>query len=246
MAFNALPFNILRFGLGRFLSEAYGMDNNTSTPGIDSFTTLMLHLNNNVTDSETAGAAKTVTNVNATFSSTTYKFGGFAAIFNGSNAYLSTPNAASLNPGTGDFTIDCWVYSTDFATGGCLFVKGDATTDMWEFDPAGTGEFRVRVGGVSIADYTFSGAALTNSTWHHLAVVRNGTTVFVFIDGVSIALTTLAAIASQNIDNTGVFYIGARKTNNDLFFNCIVDEFRFSKGIARWTSNFTPPTSEYV
>ena len=70
------------------LLSAFGIFSNRSVfaqSGIDSYTKLMLHIENNVTDS---AAGKTVTNNNVTFSNSVYKMGGYSGVFNGSNAYL--------------------------------------------------------------------------------------------------------------------------------------------------------------
>ncbi len=76
----------------------------TNTESYDSYTKLMLHVDNNVTDS---AAGKTVTNNNVTFTNSVYKMGGYAGVFNGSNAYLSLADSDDWNFGTGNFTVDC-------------------------------------------------------------------------------------------------------------------------------------------
>ena len=68
-----------------FTDSSSGAKTVTNNESYDSYTKLMLHIENNVTDS---AAGKTVTNNNATFSSSVYKMGGYSGVFNGSNAYL--------------------------------------------------------------------------------------------------------------------------------------------------------------
>ncbi|MFZ2956969.1 MAG: hypothetical protein WA705_08780, partial [Candidatus Ozemobacteraceae bacterium] len=81
-------------------------------PGIDSTTMLMLHLNNNVTDSSPT-TAHTVTNANVTFT-TTSKFGSHAATFNGTTAKLTVPDDADFNLSDGIFTIDAQLKPSSF------------------------------------------------------------------------------------------------------------------------------------
>jgi len=80
---------------------------------------------------------------------------------------------------------------------------------------------------------------------YHIAIVRDSSSnLYMFINGTEIGSTT--ASYTHNI-NVGAYLlrIGERKDGtHDL--NGKIDELRISKGIARWTSNFTPPTSPYV
>ena len=86
-----------------FTDSSSGAKTVTNTESYDSYTKLMLHIENNVTDS---AVGKTVTNNNMTFSSSAYKMGGYAGVFNGSNAYLSLADSDDWNFGSGDFIID--------------------------------------------------------------------------------------------------------------------------------------------
>ncbi len=86
-----------------FTDSSSGAKTVTNAESYDSYTKLMLHIDNNVTDS---AAGKTVTNNNVVFSSSAYKMGGYAGVFNGSNAYLSLSDSDDWNFGSGDFTID--------------------------------------------------------------------------------------------------------------------------------------------
>ena len=79
-------------------------------------------------------------------------------------------------------------------------------------------------------------------TWYHVAVVKQGATGYLmFIDGTQIGTTQTDT--STIPDFAGTLRIGIHTTGN--YLNGWVDEFRTSKGIARWTGNFTPPTSPY-
>ena len=101
-----------------FTDSSSGAKTVTNTESYDSYTKLMLHMENNVTDS---AAGKTVTNNNATFSSSVYKMGGYAGVFNGSNAYLSLADSDDWNFGSGDFTVDFWVRFNSFPANGDWF-----------------------------------------------------------------------------------------------------------------------------
>jgi hypothetical protein len=80
------------------------------------------------------------------------------------------------------------------------------------------------------------------ATWHHIAVVGSSGTIKIYIDGVAQGNT---AAQGTIIDSSSSYGVGRAGDYSGLYFNGWIDEFRVSKGIARWTSNFTPPTAPY-
>jgi hypothetical protein len=83
------------------------------------------------------------------------------------------------------------------------------------------------------------------SLWHHVALVRYGNILTLYIDG--IGQNTTANVNGVNVNSSsGNLSIGRPGDYNGYYFNGWIDEFRFSNGIARWTSNFTPPASAYT
>jgi hypothetical protein len=64
------------------------------------------------------------------------------------------------------------------------------------------------------------------------------------VDGVFEGSVNVGTVTANNSSNK--FAIGALGEYSSGRFNGYIDEFRLSKGVARWTSNFTPPSSEYV
>ncbi len=95
--------------------------------GIDANTMLMLHLDNNVTDSSPA-SPHTVTNTNVTFSTTEKAFGTHGAVFNGTTAYLSAPDNADFDFSDGTFTVDARLKFTNFtANNPFYYQKTDVT-----------------------------------------------------------------------------------------------------------------------
>lgn len=208
-------------------------------PTIDSYTKLLLHMDDALL-SDASG--KTVTlNGNVARSATQSKFGGYSAYFDGSNSTISVASSSDFAFGTGDFTIDCWVYSTNITAGPVILSQSYAT---------GNGNYSIGIINTSVSIYTYDGvsnvesvvasSASSNNTWYHIAVVRSGTTVTIYKNGVSIGSGTIAKSLGQS--NT-VITIGDDPVNNAL--QGYIDELRISKGIARWTSNFTPPTTAY-
>lgn len=93
-------------------------------------------------------------------------------------------------------------------------------------------------GGVNIAT---SGITLSDATWRHIAVVRNGTTAKIYIDGTERASGIWANNLTANNLFLGAYYNGT--TTNTM--NGYMDELRITRGVARYTTNFTPPSSEF-
>jgi hypothetical protein len=85
-----------------------------------------------------------------------------------------------------------------------------------------------------------SGVSVRGGAWHHVAVVRNGTAWALYVDGTSRSANTWSGAISD--------IAGAVRIGQDQFygrdFNGYIDDLRITKGVARYTSNFTPPTAE--
>jgi hypothetical protein len=217
--------------------------------GIDTYAKLVLHLDNNVTDYETT--PKTVTNNNVTFSDTVKKFGTHSAYFNGSNAYLSVPDSDDWHLGY-TFTIDFWVnfkvlgttwlYRQRLSGVESVGLKYNNSTKKLEFDT------------YNYSSHAFTITASFNpsvDTWYHIAIVRidNGNSASswrIYIDGTGQTLTLAYGAWNGAYPNIEIYLvIGRNGDESSEYFNGYIDEPRVSKGIARWTANFTPPTSPY-
>ena len=161
--------------------------------------------------------------------------------FNGTTDYLSSTNASSLTFGTGNFTVEFWMYFTGASTAG--------EYDIIEANPA-AGSFQIYISvssqGLKWGIYGATSFVLAPvgsiplNQWFHLAISRTGTganQTFGFING---ALT----ITTQDSNNyTGVgFSIGGRNTGIQ-FFTGYLSNIRVVKGVAVYTGAFTPPTN---
>ena len=81
---------------------------------------------------------------------------------------------------------------------------------------------------------------MVNNTWQHLAVVRNGNVYTIYVDGVSKATTT-----SSDLINSGTDPIQLGIINGSQYPTVgYLQDLRVTKGLARYTANFTPPTAE--
>lgn len=220
---------------------------------IDSYTKLLLHCDGadgSTTFIDSSFSGKTITaNGNAQVDTAQYKFGGASALFNGDEDYLSVPDSDDWYFGSGNFTIDFWIRFNTFPVERKRAVpyiqyKDDSNIHQIVFGVnSGVKQllWQVLGSGLSINSSWFNVTINTN-TWYHFAFVRNGNNFYVFQNGTQIK-TFSDTDAIPNI--AAAVLIGSRSDRTGYGLNGWIDEYRISKGTARWTSNFTPPTRAY-
>lgn len=215
---------------------------------VDANTKLLLHFNNSYDDSSTS--THSVTNVNNTFSDTIKKFGSYSTYFTGSS-HLELPDSDDWAFGSGDFTIDFWYrFSEDtysYFVG--QYAMGDNNNNSMCFvyrPDTHVLELQYSTTGSNYANISSASWTPTLDTWYHIAYVRSSETLMFFIDGQLLSSSTLTATFNNS---TRALMIGYNNynfsTGGHWYPHGYMDELRISKGIARWTSAFTPPTSEY-
>jgi hypothetical protein len=177
------------------------------------------------------------TTVNATASTS----GSGSYSNNGSTTYLNYGNQTALHLGSGNFTVEMWLYKnadTAFMTACGDFLVGSTNTFMILGD-ATTG---TKIGWYNAAANVYaltSTTSLATSTWYHVAFVRNGSTLTLYINGVSDGVATL----TTDYNATTSFFVGhSPELNAGRYWNGYISNFRMVKGTAVYTSNFTPST----
>jgi hypothetical protein len=212
--------------------------------GIDTNTKLLLHLNTDFTDS--SASARALTKYGTASIDTSVKKLGTGSLKLDGSGYLSTPDSGDWNFGPDDFTIDFWANFRSVAADSSFFQQRVDDSNRVYFiwvKPENRLYFWIRSGGTIIAQYRYPLYPVANR-WYHIAIIRNGTTCKIAVDGVMTGTIEATAIGSRaSPDLPAAFSIGYENGNG--YFNGWIDEFRVSKGVARWTSNFTPPTEEY-
>ena len=203
----------------------------------DQYTKALLHFDYGITDE----SGKTWTDYSNGITIDYKKFGSGALNLNhASNSYITTPTTSDFVFGTGDFTIDFWFYMTQ------VNMTGQANTFVTNI--SGNTGFTF-----SMVKYTDRGWELAIGTtlytsgvlnpplnqWVHCAVVRSSGTLKYYLNGSSIYS---ASCPTDIVSSTAAFMVGYPTNFSPYSY---IDELRISKGIARWTSNFTPPTAPY-
>lgn len=203
-------------------------------------------------DENAGGSARTWTaSGNAQLDTAVKKFGTASGLFDGTGDFISTPDSADFNLGTGNFTIDGWFNCTaPLGTARAIAGQSDdaATPSLSSFiiriETTGVLTFRASTGSIfGVVNGTTVFSNTLNTGWHHFAAVRNGGTLRLYVDGILEGENTgFGGITVP--DSASLLYVGQRSAVADPWMGSI-DEFRLSVGIARWAEAFTPPTAPY-
>ena len=200
---------------------------------------LLLHLdgtNGSTTFTDSSNNNVTMTRVdNAALSTTFVKFGTASIVWDGTSDSILAPSSSLFNFGTGDFTIEFWSYfGASFNTANLNVLMSIGTIRNIAYL---SNALRYRTQGGSIL---ITGSALNLSQWYHIALTKSGSDHKLFIDGTQSGSTyTDATSYGASSISFGANTFG----QNNYLGN--MDEIRITKGVARYTANFTPPTAPF-
>lgn len=209
---------------------------------------LLMHMET-LTDSSNSGHTPSL-NGSATLSSSQAKFGTQSASIPAvAGSFISIPDDIDFTFGTGDWTMEAWVYiNTPTGNGQRAFLSkwlnnGNLTLHM-SYQNDGKYSIAWSDNGSFDAGKTAVGTAVfPTATWAHMAVVRDGTTMRSFIDGT--ADVTLNMSTSVLFDSSVDFRIGNNENDASSELDGFIDEVRITKGVARYTANFDVPTTAF-
>jgi len=166
----------------------------------------------------------------------------YSGYFDGTGDYLTAPANAAYAFGTGDFTVEAWVYPViRNATYGSQIAGPHAYTVSadWLFIINTAGNLYFQIGSSSSGAQT-STSTVSLSTWSHVAVVRSSGTVTFYINGIAAGSGSYAT----SIANTQALGIGAANNGNSATtLTGSISNLRITKGQALYTTGFTPSTS---
>lgn len=203
---------------------------------------LLLHMNGadgSTTFTDSSPSQKTVSSAgNAAISTAKSKWGGASLLLDGFEDYLIAPAHVDFVFGTGDFTVELWINTTT-TTAENVLVDQYYGGESWQLV--------VKSGKLSwySSGYVLGGnTAVNNGAWHHVAATRSAGTLRFFVDGVLDGTATL----STNYPHQVVLGIGAQVSsrNPTYDFPGYIDELRITKGLARYTASFAPPTAAFL
>ena len=176
---------------------------------------------------------------NAQVSTSVKKYGTGSLAFDGTGDYLQLPASQTVNFGLGNFTIEFWAYWA-----GGVFSGYNSAFDSRSGNSPYTDGVQIAANIIngywylSFAAQELLTSVAATAAWQHIALVRNNGVYTLYIDGTSAGTYT----ASNNMTNTTAL-IGTYYNKNGQYWNGYIDDLRITKGLARYTANFTPPTS---
>jgi hypothetical protein len=188
---------------------------------------------------------------NAQISTAQSKFGGSSIYLDGTS-YVTAPSDITFNLTNNHFCYEICVYPTNASAGnnfgGTLFQNilgqnqfGSATNASVCFNLCGMKPQTLVFNTTGYFGLTTSASSIPINTWSHIAYVRTGSTFYLFVNGTNVATATSTESVNSS---TRVMPIGADSTGN-CKYQGYLDELRITNGLARYTSNFTPPTEEF-
>lgn len=202
---------------------------------------LLLHCdgtNGSTTFTDNSSAGKAVTAFNqAQISTTDPKFGTGAALFDGTTDYLTVPASSDWAFGTGDFTVEYWVKANSTGNQNFMGVRSAGGWNILIF----SGAIYWQSSYANTNLYNVSSSVITNGSWHHVAHCRSGTSHRIFIDGTQSG-STITDSTNYSVSGTA-FSVGFSTSYGS--YNGRFDDIRITKGVARYTANFTAPTAAF-
>lgn len=224
----------------------FSAGNDTDIPS--AYVSALLHMDGSdgsATFTDTRGINTWTAGGAAQIDTSEFVFGGASGLFDGSaNTRLTAANNASLQFGTGDFTL-AWrarhntdngfrtIYDHGYTAANGLLIQGqsDTSTDRLRMI--------VYMGGVTVLT---EGSTPAFDTWYHYELVRSGTSVTLRRNGVSVGSGT----SSVNLNSTDGIGLGGRFSPAQHYMDGWLDEFLILKGLALHVTDFTPPSVPYT
>ena len=197
-------------------------------------------------DTTTSGLDASNKNLTLSYSSgdqlsTTQKKFGTTSLYVSDNVTLASSDG--FNMGDGDFTIEAWYYFTSFGSSFGIW-------DQWSGSSSGNSQVWMSSGSAGTMKWYYNGSSLLSSNttlstgqWYHIVLTRHSGTLKFYING---TVDSNTQSFSSNYGKTGTVYLGDQHAGGGGTPNYYIDDLRVTKGLARYTSNFTAPTSAHL
>ena len=203
--------------------------------------------NNTFLDSSTNNFTITRNGTPTQGSFTPYQPSGYwSGVFGGTSDYLTIANNAAFDLGTGDCTIEAWIFTNSLSANQTVFSAFPASGTITGY------AFNVTTSGYLIVDSFVSGTEqfiqsnnnpITANSWFHIAYTRSGGTNRLFVNGNLCTTSTNTLVQALNTGGNSQ-KVGYQGYTGFLYpFNGYISNLRVVKGTAVYTAAFTPPTT---
>jgi hypothetical protein len=172
------------------------------------------------------------------------KLSSGSTVFDGAGDYLTIADHSALELGSSNFTIEMWIKTAQTAAYSTIYARDTANNGSGDFillmnTGSANGLLAIYSSNLSLSGFQTSGVSIIDNAWHHIALVRNGGNLNIYVDGVSrLATSTGGTLA----DISGSWYVGYDQSFGRDFAGSI-SNLRVVKS-AVYTSGFTVPTSQ--
>jgi hypothetical protein len=178
----------------------------------------------------------------------------WSTYFNGSSWYLTLPSNTAYNFGTGDFTVEAWVYLTGYSASysanyaavilGRDINSGNPAQRDWWIQIGGTASSWTTLYWGQFTSTSYSGTSsaynFSLNTWYHIAAVKQSGVMNLYVNGTSVGSQSIPAANEFSRD----LFIGQNGySGGEYYFPGYISNLRIVKGTALYTSNFTPSTT---
>ena len=236
---------------GSTSAAAYPSTNNVNTSFAGSATSLLLNFTNagiydatSKNDLETVGDARTTSVIT--------KWAGQTSMsFDGTGDYLRFPTSNLFNPYQGSFTVEMWIYTTSISSGGSnssrygtLFVQqalGSSIQFGLGFNSSGQLVYTYWNGSSTVQ--ITSTETISANSWSHVGFTYTSSGIALFVNGVFKSATAMTGTPGTSSSEIMFIGIEGRASGSELYYQGYIQDLRITKGYARYTANFTPPTA---
>ena len=187
-----------------------------------------------------SGNSNNASDTGVTWQTSVKKFyGGSTKLTNSTNSYLTIPNSDDVNLAGGNWTCELWVYPTSTTRRSIMTRWGETgnTTGSWAI----LNDVVYLSSNGSGITTTINYGPLSVNQWSHLAVVRQGNTVTVYVNGSPEASGSFSGSLYQNNFGVNLGNYGTPNNTTQYCFDGYMQDARIYKGIAKYTSSFSPP-----
>ena len=207
----------------------------TTTVSSGTVSLLLNYTNAGIYDGKMGCVVETVST--AQVSTSPVKYGSGSIKFNGTTDRLTIKRSDLFDFGTGDFTIESWILFNSVSTIQAFATNYQNSTTGWGWQwRSDTLAWNFGYGDTGLISYTNTPVV---GTWIHSAISRSNNVLRMFVNGVLVSTVT----NSTNMSGTTTdLTLGVNPFSGGVqYFNGYLDDFRITKGVGRYTANFTPP-----
>jgi hypothetical protein len=238
-------------------SNPYGTGSTITLPtapltAITNTSLLLNYTNAGIYDATSKNDLETVGN--AQISTAQSKWGGSSMAFDGTGDYLGLRNSVLFDFGSGDFTVEAWLYiagnsSLDASNRRYAAIFSVGTTSAYDFIFNLRGNSTTTGTGIEIYSLT-NGAigvngTITQSVWNHIAVSKSGSSVYFWLNGTQLGTTQTGVTGSWGSSSNNAQVARGAVTGYTYELNGYLQDLRITRGYARYTANFTAPTAAF-